>query len=82
MRIMEDSIPIEDAQHVSVRGEDEQDLAAPDDATDGMGALVFTDEEDYGFFGTLFSIDVLSLGLTPIQDHPQTSPSSVTFQVQ
>ncbi len=71
---------------ISVNGEDVQDVARDEDSTDGMGAVVFTDEEDCGFFGTrsppLIKKRLLSLWgshLTLSQVHPQTSLLHVTF---
>lgn len=37
---------------LEVNREDVHDSMAPEDVTDGMGAVVFSAEEDLGFFGT------------------------------
>ena len=49
-----------DPQSISVHGEEEQDTAAPDDPTDGMGAVIFTNEEDYGFFDTTLTTSLFN----------------------
>jgi hypothetical protein len=40
-----------EAGMIAVDGDDLQDPASSEDDTDGMGAIIFTDEEDCGFFG-------------------------------
>ena len=58
---------------VEVDSENLQDSLGNENDTDGMGVMVFSAEEDCGFFGTL-----ISRGLLPptklYQGHPQTSP--------
>jgi len=41
-------------RRVSVSGNDPPDPLADEDSTDGMGAIVFTDEEDSSFFGMCY----------------------------
>ena len=48
----EDDIPHERGRApIFVHSDDVQDAAGIEAFTDGMGAIVFTDEEDCGFFG-------------------------------
>ena len=37
--------------YISVHDEDGNDAGELGDSTDGMGAMIFTDEEDCGYFG-------------------------------
>jgi hypothetical protein len=36
---------------IEVNSEDIQDFSGLEDETDGMGAIIFSAEQDYGFFG-------------------------------
>ena len=43
-------LPGRNGGFITINDEDGPE-AAPEDSTDGMGAIVFTDEEDSAFFG-------------------------------
>jgi hypothetical protein len=42
---------------MEVNSDDIQDFSGPEDETDGMGAMVFSAEQDCGFFGTYLNDD-------------------------
>ena len=45
---------------IEVNSDDLHDNIAAEDATDGMGAVVFSEEEDFGFFGICHPLIIAS----------------------
>jgi hypothetical protein len=66
-----------------MRRESDQFMMVTDDSredtTDGMGAVIFTDEEDCGFFGMLCRIDAHCCILMLFRALPRTLPLPVIY---